>query len=380
MSTEYPGVFVEEAGGVPPSVSGVDTSIAAFVGHTVKGATHAPTPVHSFSEFEETFGGLSAKCPISYSVRDYFTNGGRRAYVVRVAASATGSQIIGNRTRKLGLYALEKIDAFNLLIIPEITSNIAAQAEAIAYCESRRAFMIIDVPAAVMTVAQVSAWISSATSLQSSNAAFYFPSIKEVDALTGVTRAFPASGAIAGVFARTDKKSGVWKAPAGIDATVIGAVGVAVAINDQDNNVLNALGVNCVREFPARGVVNWGSRTARGGDAMNDEFKYVPTKRLSLYVEESIKSGTQWAVFEHNNEATWAKIRQTVGAFLHSAWTQGALMGKKESEAFYVKCDRTTMTQSDIDNGHLNIEIGIAQTRPAEFMVIRIQQLMQPKP
>ena len=363
----------------PHIVDGTRTSVTAFVGHTVSGTANAPTPIKSLAEFAHVFGGPSAKSPISYAIRDFFLNGGTDALVVRVAARSTAATMIGNIKSKIGLYALEKADSFNLLVMPEIDGLINRQAEAIAYCASRRAFMIIDAPDA-LTVAAVQTWMTTdAVPLQSTSAAIYFPRLQQADALKpNAVRNFPAAGAIAGLYARTDSKQGVWKAPAGTSANIVGTQSLSVAVNDHDNGTLNSLGLNCLRTFPVQGVVCWGARTARGADALNDEYKYVPVRRLSLYIEDSIYRGTQWALFEPNAEPLWAKIRLSVGAFMNALFRQGALQGVRDSEAYFVKCDRSTMTQNDLDNGRLIIEIGVAPVRPAEFVIIRIQHHYKP--
>ena len=174
--------------------------------------------------------------------------------------------------------------------------------------------------------------------------------------------------------ARTDANRGVWKAPAGTDATLNGVLDLAAPLNDLENGQINPKGVNALRNFPAYGRVAWGARTLKGADAQADEYKYVPVRRLALFLEESLYRGTQWVVFEPNDEPLWAQIRLNVGVFMNGLFRQGAFQGSTPQEAYFVRCDRSTMTQNDIDNGRLICLIGVAPVRPAEFVIFRIGQ------
>jgi phage tail sheath protein FI len=206
----------------------------------------------------------------------------------------------------------------------------------------------------------------------------YFPPIKEQDPLqNNVLRAFPSAGAVAGIYARTDAERGVWKAPAGLEATVEGALDVNYKLTDAENGVLNPLALNCIRQFAIVGVVVWGARTGDGADALADEYKYIPVRRLALFLEESLYRGTQWVVFEPNDEPLWAQIRLNLGAFMHTLFAQGAFAGRTPREAYFVKCDKETTTQNDIDLGRVNIVVGFAPLKPAEFVIIKIQQIVR---
>jgi phage tail sheath protein FI len=186
---------------------------------------------------------------------------------------------------------------------------------------------------------------------------------------------FAPCGAVAGVIARTDATRGVWKAPAGLDATLVGVPQLSVPLTDAENGELNPLGINCLRALPAAGRVVWGARTLQGDDRLASEWKYIPVRRLALYIEESLYRGTQWVVFEPNDEPLWAQIRLNVGAFMHTLFRQGAFQGKSAREAYFVKCDRETTPQDDIDRGVVNILVGFAPLKPAEFVVIQLQQM-----
>jgi uncharacterized protein len=191
---------------------------------------------------------------------------------------------------------------------------------------------------------------------------------------------FAPCGVVAGVISRTDAERGVWKAPAGIDAALGGVFDFSVAgtpanLDDAENGALNPLGVNCLRSLPGIGPVAWGARTMDGRDILASQWKYLPVRRLALYIEESLFRGTQWVVFEPNDEPLWAQIRLNVGAFMQGLFRQGAFQGATPRDAFLVKCDRETTTQDDIDRGVVNILVGFAPLKPAEFVVIKIQQL-----
>ena len=287
------------------------------------------------------------------------------------------TELTGSEAAKTGIYALENVDIFNLLVMPD-TTDIGVLSEAIAYCVRRRAFMIIDAPDTLATFTSAQDWISGpkSTPLRSRNAALYFPRLREPDQLmNNQVRSFPAAGAMAGLYARTDGERGVWKAPAGTGAMIIGATGLALTLTDKENGGLNPEGLNCLRTFPVVGTVAWGARTARGADRLADEYKYIPVRRLALFLEETFYRGTQWAVFEPNDEPLWAQIRLNLGAFMHTLFAQGAFQGRTPREAYFVKCDKETTTQNDIDLGRVNILIGFAPLKPAEFVIIQIQQI-----
>jgi phage tail sheath protein FI len=208
------------------------------------------------------------------------------------------------------------------------------------------------------------------------NAALYFPRVLESDLLRkGQVDTFVPCGIVAGVMARTDSERGVWKAPAGLDAGLVGIQGLQYNLSDAENGQLNPLGVNCLRSFGVLGRVAWGARTLRGADQFGDEYKYVPVRRLALYIEESLYRGTKWVVFEPNDEPLWAQIRLNIGAFMHNLFRQGAFEGSTPKDAYFVKCDHETTTQNDIDLGIVNIVVGFAPLKPAEFVIIQIQQI-----
>lgn len=282
------------------------------------------------------------------------------------------------RADKHGLYALETADLVNIIVIPPYTTageiDSTVMTDTIAYAVERRAIMIIDPPAAWTSLANA---VSGARTFQASpNAAVYFPPVQEADPLRGgqlVTLA--PSGSMAGVMARTDASRGVWKAPAGLGATVAGAQGMSVALTDLEIGELNPLGVNCLRSSPGAGITAWGARTRNGNDRLADQWKYLPVRRTALFIEESLYRGTQWVVFEPNDAALWAAIRLNVGAFMSTLFRQGAFAGTTPRDAFFVKCDAETTTPADVDAGIVNIVVGFAPLKPAEFVVIVLEQM-----
>ncbi len=298
--------------------------------------------------------------------------------------------LIGDPGLFTGIYALDKVDLFNLLSIPDATranpGNPSALdsgldpnlifGAAIALCDRRRAFLLLDVPPNINTVAAAVDYKTSGLAVHDPNGAVYFPRLRMPDPLNNYQlRTFAPSGVVAGLYARIDSSRGVWKAPAGTEATLSGVQGMVYKLNDEENGVLNPLGLNCFRSFPVYGNVSWGARTLVGADADANQWKYVPVRRVALYIEESLYRGTQWVVFEPNDEPLWAAIRLNVGAFMQDLFRKGAFQGKTPADAYFVKCDKETTTQTDIDRGIVNILVGFAPLKPAEFVVIQIQQL-----
>lgn len=525
----YPGVYVEEIPSGVRTITGVATSIAAFVGRAVRGPVDDPQILTSWEDFERTFGGVVSGYPMGYAVRDFFQNGGAQAVVVRLFAGAKataefevkglnlkatspggwannvrvridqvgvpaadvgttfnvtirdtasgqtetflgvttddkprrvdrvlkgsstmlryndptpsvpppkpanhdpldpadkpddlwtkdkystpikaaiaseGAEIWkseldagdgtfgGSAAKKTGIYALERTDLFNILCLTghDRTKDVPAgiYQEALAYCRQRRAVLLVDPPADWKDANDISTGsFAKLTALglngdAARNAAVYFPRILEQNPLSGSLEVFPPSGAIAGVMARTDVARGVWKAPAGIDASLATAQGLAngagdpMNLSDGENGILNPAGINCLRTFAIIGSVVWGARTMRGADMLADEYKYIPVRRLALFIEESLFRGLKWVVFEPNDEPLWAQIRLNAGAFMHNLFRQGAFQGASPRDAFFVKCDSATTIQNDVNLGIVNIIVGFAPLKPAEFVVLKIQQI-----
>jgi phage tail sheath protein FI len=289
-------------------------------------------------------------------------------------------------TDPTGFYLLRKADLFNLLVIAPSSSTTgdvppAVHPKAAAFCREKRALYIVDPPVGWTTTANVLDATNGVAKLGIFNpnnayAALYFPRVIEADPLQADKPGnFTASGAIAGVMSRTDTTRGVWKAPAGTDASLTGVQQPAVLLTDPQNGLLNPKAVNCIRSFPTYGTIVWGARTMAGSDDNPNDYKYVPVRRLANFIEESLFRGLKWVVFEPNDEPLWAQIRLNVGAFMQDLFRQGAFQGTSARDAYFVHCDKTTTTQNDINKGVVNIIVGFAPLKPAEFVVLQLTQI-----
>ncbi|HEX4708673.1 MAG TPA: phage tail sheath subtilisin-like domain-containing protein [Candidatus Udaeobacter sp.] len=550
----YPGVYIEEIPSGVRTITGVATSITAFVGRAMRGPVNKATTINSYGDFERIFGGLWVESTLGYAVRDFYLNGGSQAVIVRLYHAEAGnnakpgkaklafggvkleaayegswgeylrgavdtdvseavalsmglakadlfnltvsegkpggrSEVFRNvsvkesprridkvlqaqstlvrwdgtldpanppaiseakdditsaeadvaikqkalddaiaagkpqneidtltqavtaakatlKTKqdavaasdgdaltladdfapnnaeqdKKGLYAFEQADLFNILCIPPYlaTGNIDQDltSAAAAYCEKRRAMLLVDSPADWTTKDDAKAGITAGVGTTSKNGALYFPRLRQRNILRdNQFEYFAPCGAVAGIFARTDTQRGVWKAPAGLDAVLNNVPALSVDLTDPENGELNPLGVNCLRTMVPAGRIVWGARTLQGDDRLASEWKYVPVRRTALFIEESLYRGTQWVVFEPNDEPLWAQIRLNVGAFMHTLFRQGAFQGQTPKDAYFVKCDKESTTQNDINLGIVNIIVGFAPLKPAEFVIIKLQQM-----
>jgi len=493
----YPGVYIEEIPSGVRTISGVATSIAAFIGWAKKGPIDKAQRILSWQDFERQFGGLDARSPLGYAVYSFYANGGKDAYIIRMVdegtAVAATTQIDGKlnltavspgewgnhygfKTLKRsddntkfrlqvlffnkvndpdgsgtivesfenlsmdpndkrfvvkvieedsniinavligdpdappadtvgaiprlgvgadgtvldpnsasfetklasatgGVNLLKRVDLFNLLCVPgETTATVLSDLQ--KFCRDHRAFLIADCEENATYGNLMNGPDTALTGDNAINAAFYFPWLKMPDPLQeNRPRDVPPCGFIAGIYARTDASRGVFKAPAGIDASLTGVLKVKETLTDDENGVLNPKAINCIRNFPVYGTVVWGARTLQGNDERGSEWKYIPVRRIALYIEESLFRGTKWVVFEPNDEPLWAQIRLNIGAFMHNLFRQGAFQGTTPRDAYFVKCDKETTTQNDIDRGIVNILVGFAPLKPAEFVVIKIQQI-----
>lgn len=301
----------------------------------------------------------------------------------RDAAPLTVDDYVGDAAGG-GFAALNGAADVNLICVPPDQRSgdtpAAVYAAAVDYALTRRAFVIIDAPARwerdaeAGDLAAIDPSSLGLTGPSARSAAVYFPRVRRPDpARGGAVDTFPVSGLVAGIYAQTDQTGGVWAAPAGLEATLPGDAALAVSLSDAANGILNAKGINCLRTFPASGPVVWGARTLAGADALGDDYRYVSVRRCALYIEESLRRGTQWAVFEPNDEPLWATLRRQVSEFLTALFQQGAFQGGSAKDAFFVKCDATTTTQADIDAGLVNLVVGLSPLKPAEFVVVYLE-------
>jgi phage tail sheath protein FI len=540
----YPGIYVEEIPSGVRTITGVSTSDTAFIDFFQRGPTDRAVRITSFADFDRRFGGLDRRSEASYAIRQFYLNGGRIAWVVRVAANdadtaavslptaddgtgttgelivraasvgawgndlqvgvehvanggtpttfnlvvryrpeaagrrqivateafrnlsvdpasaryvtsvvntaselvqvedqsngtlpdETGDNVLGsinvvdpataqfealgatsatagsdgtvpgedgwvntigaaallgedhNGADALndGINLLARIDpfTFSILCVPAAAGLSTASfnqvvTAAAGFCRANRAFLIVDIPEEVTTGEDMVDWRTNTITLADNQdyAAVYFPRVEIADPLNeNRPRNVGASGTLAGIYARTDATRGVWKAPAGTEAGLAGAR-LPVTLTDDENGGLNPLGINVLRNFPIFGNIAWGARTLDGADQAASEWKYIPVRRTALFIESSLYQGLKWVVFEPNDEPLWAQIRLNVGAFMHNLFRQGAFQGRTPREAYLVKCDSETTTQNDINLGIVNILVGFAPLKPAEFVFIKIQQL-----
>lgn len=293
---------------------------------------------------------------------------------------------------KAAVMALADRDPFfNILCLPDAVRPQAADPlvpqhanldsiyeEAARICERKFAFLLIDPPPAVQDLGAAEAWKTTGIKFRSRHAAAYFPNIRVDDPLEpGAIRSHPPSGALAGLYARTDGQSGVWQAPAGTEAVLTGAYGPSVVLSDDQHGILNPLGLNVIRKFPVYGTVSFGARTIDGADAMGSEWKYIPVRRTASYILRSLSEGLRWAVHKPNGEVLWSQLRVNTTSFMQGLFRQGAFKGVSAREAYFVACDASTTTPEDIDAGVVNIVIGFAPLKPAEFVVISLRQIVQ---
>jgi uncharacterized protein len=403
------GVLIADTGFSENPIAGVPTSVCAFVGPTRKGPVgRASKPLTSFAEFERRYGSvadlkftgdtsaLHRRNYMAHAAQAFFGNGGTRLYVVRTvcgfrkstsfpapgspdfpAAVAAEYTAAFARLEALGEVSIVAAPGYSALAdLVEDSSNAtgltyrAIQDALLAHVTvpSRYRMALLDAPPGL----SADELQELRGTLDSAQAALYCPWVVIANPLFGSSRkqpaeiALPPSGFVAGIFARNDIDRGVHKAPANLE--VLGALRFERNINSTEQETLNELGVNCLRAFTGRGLRVWGARTVSN----DPEWKYVNVRRYFAYVSASIEQGLQWTVFEPNGEALWARVRDTVRNFLRNQWQTGALLGNQPDDAWFVRCDRTTMTADDITNGRLICEIGMAPLKPAEFVVIRI--------
>lgn len=378
-----PGVHVEEVSLRSQPIAGVSTSATGFVGLARRGpfaVSRIPKELVSFAAFERVYGGLADLRSeprtnyLAYAAKAFFEEGGRRLHIARV--KATGSAGKATLQDWEGAWnALAKRTDISIVAAPGSTEQgliaDAIQSKLIAQVEAGNGyrFAVLDIPRGKTSTEAV----AYRQRFDSTRAAFYYPwvhvSQPASDPTSPQSPALPPSGFVSGIYARSDVERGVFKAPA--NEVLRSAIGLERSINQTEQDLLNPAGINCLRYFPGRGYRVWGARTA----SSDPEWKYVNVRRYFTYLEQSIDQGTQWAVFEPNNEPLWARVRSAVSDFLFQEWKQGGLVGRKPEEAFFVRCDRTTMTQGDLDAGRLICLVGVAPLRPAEFVIFRIGQM-----
>ena len=396
--TTYPGA--PESPGVPSPIDGAATSITAFVGYLKHGPTGEPVQCLSFADFERAFGGLDIESPTSFQVSQFFLNGGTETWVSRLCAAGTatdeapdgappkGADVAGDPAEKTGVHALDAMPALNLICVPDMAQMpppdyLAAATATLAYALQRRAFALLDPPQDVTTPAEAAQWARSVPGTfgpGTISGASYFPQIAVPTPFPGVPAILGACGTMAALYAATDAARGVWKAPAGIAAPIAGVEQLQCVMTDDEIALINQLGLNAIRALPVYGNVAWGARTLAGADAAESDWKYVPVRRLGLFIEQSLTNGLQWVAFEANDQALWSQIRLSVNGFLNQLFARGAFVGSSPASAFQAICDGSTTTREDMDNGIVNVLVQFAPVYPAEFVMISLQLATGPPP
>jgi hypothetical protein len=376
--------LLRSLGGPPPVIPNATVTVIPGTGTAknlqISAVSSDPTSKFSFSGAMANSLGLNASAGSGTidDVMQYALGQGSDGSV----PNATG--LIGDPLAHTGIYALDNV-GFNILCLPDLMNlgddaAFAVISAAETYCASRWAFLLVDVPQGGLaqqdSLTGIQAWLTNYATLRSSYAALYYPRPQIPDPLNGYRlRSVGPSGTIAGLYAQTDGTRGVWKAPAGTAATLTGVPSLTYNMTDAENGVLNPLAINGLRTFAVYGNVCWGARTLAGADQLASDWKYIPVRRLALYIEASLYQGTQWVVFEPNDEPLWSQIRLNVGAFMRGLFQQGAFQGSTPASAYFVKCDSDTTTQADINLGVVNILVGFAPLKPAEFVILQIQQI-----
>ena len=388
------------APGQPPAIPNTTVSVIQDTPGKVKLqiSTVSSTPTDTLTFTGNLAGALELDVAATLTnVQQYALGGSAASAQTNPTTGADGDQpdgtaIIGDPLAKTGIYALDNAPGFNLLCLPDVMNlgdndAFAVISAAETYCQPKYAFLIVDPPQGGAGQSQrdsivgIQNWLTQNATLRSSYAALYFPRPQIPDPLNGFRlRSVAASGTLAGLYAQTDGTRGVWKAPAGTAAVLKNVSALTYVLSDSENGVLNPVGINCLRNLPVFGEVSWGARTLDGADQRESQWKYIPVRRLALYIEASLYQGTQWVVFEPNDEPLWSQIRLNVGTFMQQLFLQGAFQGSTPATAYFVKCDHSTTTQADINQGVVNIVVGFAPLLPAEFVILQIQQIAGPTP
>ena len=408
MATSYlsPGVYIEEVDRGTKPIEAVGTSTGAFIGESTVGPTNEAVLVTNWAQYARIFGDFSHSTFLAHAVYGFFNNGGTKAFICNVspktvtpeqaqkdqekkdqeakkaaeagkpapAAAAPAAPAPTNPAlfigkdegpgRRTGLNVFNDISEINLVMAPG-QSEPAIQDAVISHCENNKyRFAILDAAEEL----NKDGIAKMPKPRDSQYAAYYFPWIQVYDPEKGNIYV-PPSGHVAGIYARSDAERGVHKAPA--NEIVRGALGLKYTISRPEQDFLNPRGINCIRNMGDRGIRVWGARTV----SSDPSWRYINVRRLFLMIEQSIEIGTQWVVFEPNDETLWKRVSRNISAFLLRIYNSGALMGKTPEEAFYVKCDSETNPPEVVDAGQMVCEIGISPVKPAEFVIFRIGQM-----
>lgn len=384
VDREHRGVFVQETSLRAPVIRPADTTTTGFVGEFEAGPFLEPTNVSSPSRFLDRFtsgegSGAGHMTETAVAVLDFFAAGGRRAVVSRVRA-ASGAATVDELLA--GLAALTAAgssasSSVRVVAMPDMArrngpfsaadyARLVRSAD--GFCADNRQFLLVDPNTAGDSLEDIQDWLTVVQGWGSPDSAIYFPRLQTTAAADAGFDGVPASGAVAGVMARTDVRRGVWKAPAGVEATI--ECDVLGHLSDCEQSPLNRQGVNVIRSFPGRGTVVWGSRTS--GGSVGDPYRHVQVRRTALFLEHSLIHGLRWTASWSNDAELWREVRLSVENFMLDLWRAGAFVGDRPEDAFFVRCDKTTMTRVDIRRGRVIVQLGFAPIRPAEFVLLAV--------
>ena len=376
----------------PPSPPGPDIADITITYGSGAGAVVETYRKVVLSNIESTIGtagnpisSLVVVSPTSTTYPAYYPSGGPYTVTNTLSSPTPTISIAADFTAVFQQdTSLDKVPIFNLMVLPGVTSN-SVLSEALSFCETKRAFLIIDSPqpdGAQQDADWIGNYVGSGDAYGNvaplaPNAAIYFPYMTSNDPETGDPITLPPAATVAGIYATTDLNRGVWKAPAGLETTIVGITGVVPTgqMSDMRQGTLNQIAINCLRSFPGTGTVVFGSRTSVAANPAQQQWKYVPVRRMALFLEQTLYANLGWVIFEPNDTPLWTAIVSSIQAFMLGLFRQGAFQGATPSDAFQVKCDSQTTTQADIDNGIVNIIVAFAPLQPAEFVVIQISQL-----
>jgi phage tail sheath protein FI len=383
---QTPGVFVEEVEGGSRPIEAGSTNIAGFLGVAEKGPVNEAVLVTNWTQYTKIFGGLHTGGWLAHGVYQFCQNGGTKCFINNLAPAPEKEEggegegaarkienpsdiaglIIGKDEgagKKTGLCLFDTIPEIALVAAPGVIDP-AAQDAILTHCEKNRfRFAVLDSPEELEKGID-----TMSVPRDSIMGAYYFPWISMYDTAADANVYAPPSGGICGVYSRVDSVRGVHKAPA--NEILRTALGLRYKLTDAEQELLNPRGINCIREFPGRGIRVWGARTI----SSNPEWRYVNVRRLFCMVEQAIQNGTNWVVFEPNTRDLWKKITRNLTAFLLNIWRSGALFGDTPEEAFFVRCDDELNPPESIDAGYVVVEVGLAPAKPAEFVVFRVSQ------
>lgn len=387
--------YPDERALVPRKIEPVSTSVTVFMGRASSGPVCLPVPVCSMDEAELAFGPVDASIPLYGSLNDFFRNGGRHAIVIRLyrglgleadspegdpGPALTAEDYLGSHDSGGGMFPLASGPFYNLLCIPPDQYDLDVAPEvwqtAARRCYEDQAILLMDAPAGWDSAQAAEAGVGSLgiSGMPARNTALYFPQVIHPDR-TRQNRlsAYSPGGSVAGIMSRIDSVWGPWHAPAGMEATVKGASGLAVTIQDRQMGILGPMGINCLRDIPSVGIMIWGSRTLASMEDASHPERYLNIRRTVLFIQSSLRHSLGWVAFEPVRDALWSKVRLITENFLYLLFQRGAFSGRTPSECYFVRCDRSTHTEKDMEEGLVHLQIGIAMLRPGDYTICSLE-------